>query len=238
MQEILSDRQPSEAISVSQETNGAGRYFEIVVLHEDHVVRTGLSTMLAARPEVLSVTLAADADELVGKVFECRPHVAMLPAKAVCESADQLREVLQRCGTKVLLLLRASDRIAAVRSSRVTVSGFLVESTVTEQSLSNALQSLHRGEMSMPSDVMWELLADGGGGGSDHGERLHQLTPREQETLVLLTEGLSNKQIARRLGISEHGTKRHVANVLAKLNCPNRTLAAALAVRDGLVPPS
>ena len=61
-------------------------------------------------------------------------------------------------------------------------------------------------------------------------------TPREQQTLALLVEGLPNKQIARRLGISEHGAKRNVANILAKLNVPNRTLAAAKAVRDGLVP--
>ena len=56
-----------------------------------------------------------------------------------------------------------------------------------------------------------------------------------RQALVLLAKGMSNKQIARRLNISEHGAKRHVANVLAKLNCPNRTLAVALALRHGLV---
>ena len=55
------------------------------------------------------------------------------------------------------------------------------------------------------------------------------MTPRESETLNLLSKGLSNKQIARSLHISQHGAKRHVANVIAKLNCPNRTLAVALA---------
>jgi DNA-binding NarL/FixJ family response regulator len=61
------------------------------------------------------------------------------------------------------------------------------------------------------------------------------LTPREQAALALLVQGLSNKQIARRLTISEHGAKRHVANLLAKLNCPNRTMAAVVAVREGLL---
>ncbi|MFI8951791.1 response regulator transcription factor [Streptomyces sp. NPDC053750] len=61
------------------------------------------------------------------------------------------------------------------------------------------------------------------------------LTPRELEVLHLVAEGLSNKQAARRLQISEHGVKRLVGNVLARLNCPNRTLAVVRAMEDGLL---
>ncbi len=66
---------------------------------------------------------------------------------------------------------------------------------------------------------------------------IEQLTRREREVLQALSEGLSNKQIARRMAISEHGAKRHVANIMAKLNCPNRTLAVSKALREGLCPP-
>jgi DNA-binding NarL/FixJ family response regulator len=61
------------------------------------------------------------------------------------------------------------------------------------------------------------------------------LTQRELQTLSLLVDGLSNKQIARRLGVSENGAKRHVASVLAKMNCQNRTVAVALVLREGLL---
>lgn len=61
------------------------------------------------------------------------------------------------------------------------------------------------------------------------------LTPRELQVLRLMAEGLSNKQVSRRLLISEHGVKRLVGNVLAKLNCPNRTLAVVRAMDDGLL---
>jgi DNA-binding CsgD family transcriptional regulator len=61
-----------------------------------------------------------------------------------------------------------------------------------------------------------------------------RLTPREREALQLLVEGLSNKQIARRLGISEHGAKRLVANILSKMDCSNRTSAVAKALREGV----
>lgn len=61
------------------------------------------------------------------------------------------------------------------------------------------------------------------------------LTPREHQVLLLLAEGLSNKHLARRLEISEHGVKRLVSCVLAKLNCPNRTLAVVRAIEHGLL---
>ncbi len=62
-----------------------------------------------------------------------------------------------------------------------------------------------------------------------------ELTPREREVLSLLAEGLTNRQIAERLVVSEHTVHRHVTNMLRKLELPSRTAAAALAARSGLL---
>ena len=67
------------------------------------------------------------------------------------------------------------------------------------------------------------------------GSPLAELTPREREVLCLLTEGLTNRQIAERLVVSEHTVHRHVTNLLRKLDLPSRTAAAALATRVGLL---
>ena len=69
----------------------------------------------------------------------------------------------------------------------------------------------------------------------DAGPPLAQLTPREREVLRLVTEGLTNRQIAERLVVSEHTVHRHMTNLLRKLDLPSRTAAAALAVRLGLL---
>ena len=61
------------------------------------------------------------------------------------------------------------------------------------------------------------------------------MTPREREVLRLLAEGLTNRQIAERLVVSEHTVHRHVTNILRKLDLPSRTAAAAHAVRSGLL---
>jgi DNA-binding NarL/FixJ family response regulator len=60
------------------------------------------------------------------------------------------------------------------------------------------------------------------------------VTARERQVLSLLAEGLTNRQIAQRLVVSEHTVHRHVTNILRKLDLPSRTAAAALAVRAGL----
>jgi LuxR family maltose regulon positive regulatory protein len=73
-----------------------------------------------------------------------------------------------------------------------------------------------------------------GAASSDRGP-LHELTAREREVLGLLTEGLTNREIARRLVVSEHTVHRHVTNILRKLDLHSRTAAAALALRSGLL---
>ncbi|MFE9775277.1 LuxR C-terminal-related transcriptional regulator [Streptomyces sp. NPDC005931] len=62
-----------------------------------------------------------------------------------------------------------------------------------------------------------------------------RLTERETETLWGVAQGLSNRQIARGMGITEHGVKRHLANAMGKLNCQNRASAVAVALRSGLL---
>ncbi len=102
--------------------------------------------------------------------------------------------------------------------------GFLLGPEVTLDNLAQALHQLLGGQVPMPLALARRLL-------DDFESRLRigdfssQFTSREQEVLPLLVEGLSNKQIARRMNVSEHGAKRHVANILTKLGCSNRTMA-------------
>ncbi len=71
-------------------------------------------------------------------------------------------------------------------------------------------------------------------GARDAPPPLPELTPREREVLALVAEGLTNRQLAERLVVSEHTVHRHVTNILRKLDLPSRAAAAALGVRSGL----
>jgi DNA-binding NarL/FixJ family response regulator len=136
---------------------------------------------------------------------------------------------------RVLLLLQDADNIEIAEAACLDPGGFLVERGLTTSILLTALRQTACGQVPMAPQVTSEMLAELQNPNRISVLGLNQLTPREQETLKLLVEGYSNKQIAHRLGIGINGAKRHVANVLAKLNCPNRTLAATEAVRMGVI---
>lgn len=142
-------------------------------------------------------------------------------------------------GLKVMLLLGNGDfwELSKITCMHVIRwDGFLTVDRLNEDTLYDALSRIDRGEVPMAAGLARDLLALAG----EKAEAIRvrpRITPREQEVLVLLVEGMSNKQIARRLRISEHGAKRLVTNILAKLDCTNRTLAVAKALREGLHEP-
>ncbi|MFC0004871.1 response regulator transcription factor [Micromonospora siamensis] len=147
---------------------------------------------------------------------------------------NQLAQAALSEDTKVLLLMgRSSENLDAV--TRFPCNGYLIQDDVTEEALAQAINRIVIGEVPMPAVLANRLLERARGVTTQERPHCPKLTPRERETLVLLAEGLSNKQIARRMLISQHGVKRLVANVLSKLNCSNRTLAAAVAIKHGLL---
>ena len=213
----------------------------VIVVHENEVMRRGLATMLEAlpmAPEVLPCEHAGAALTLIDKGADVIILSAITSGGVALPfaEAEQVSSRAAERGAKVVILLNSckDDSVAAA----VPCDGILVEEGITSAAIGEALTRLRRGDMPVPSTVVRGLLSEVRSlRGQSEGTPVKgsYLTPREQATLELLVQGLSNKQIARRLSISEHGVKRHVANILAKLNCPNRTLAAAMAIREGLV---
>jgi two-component system nitrate/nitrite response regulator NarL len=134
---------------------------------------------------------------------------------------------------KVLVLLGPTDLLRQARHPRA--DGFLLAHEVTPESLGRALQLLIEGDVPMPGELA-RLLLDQMTDQVPAATRRPPLTPREQDALRLLIDGLSNKQMGHRLGISEHGVKRLVTSLLTKLDAPNRASAVASALRFGLVP--
>lgn len=209
----------------------------VLVSVPNEMVRCGLSTMLLDAPSVGDVQGCGDL-KVATRLLASRQFDVLVLSPLPCpEAAERLAVLASERGTKPLLLLHSPDEQLLSRAASMPVAGFLHENDLTRASLEDALCQLARGELPMPSSLARRLLARlrRFEAAHAHGDRSFLLTPREQQVLQLLAEGLSNKQIARRLGISEHGAKRHVANVLAKLNCPNRTLAVAMALRYDLV---
>jgi len=232
-------RQPSRSDGVSQFLNFAVPEFERSALHvvlvvQNRVERLGIEQMLRSSDVVGSFRSHDDFSGAVKEVVMHESAVLIAALRDIDQAARSMLGGATRQGMKLLVLidddLANLRRLAGVRSS-----GMVSISDLSATSLHIALQRVRGGEMPIPSQVAHFLVSVAGeerdAGTSPARVRI---TPREQEVLVLLVDGLSNKQIARRLEISVHGAKRHVANVLAKLDCSNRTLAVAKALREGL----
>jgi two-component system, NarL family, nitrate/nitrite response regulator NarL len=224
----------NSAGDVLPETMGAAEPdgLRVFVVHPHEMVRCGLEVMMSDLPLVENVRVFADVETARRRLGPAHPDVLICHGSAT----DDIRELALSCqeqGTKLLSLLEGPEEQQLALASEVPADGFLLAADLTVESLGESLTRLTSGEMPLPASLSRWLL--GQLREPHRAERSYSLTPRESETLHLMSKGLSNKQIARSLHISQHGAKRHVANVIAKLNCPNRTLAVALALREGLI---
>jgi len=211
-----------------------GEGFDVVVALDDHVTRTGICTMLEQVPVVRTAVSCESLDEAIQALAVCGSCVLVLPCVEPESQVERLADLASANGTRILILLEDGDLECIGRSMSIEPDGFLLRSELTLEVLWDTLVRLVRHELPVPRVVVRSLLTREGIQSSPHRSRV-LLTGRERQTLELLVEGFSNKQIARRLGISDNSAKRYVANVLAKLNCPNRTSAVAWALKSGLV---
>jgi len=136
---------------------------------------------------------------------------------------------------KVLLLAEQLHSKNIAMSGDLPCDGIMSLADLTISALDKVLHQVVSGEMPMPAPLAKQLLSASRTRISRAAGRPVSLTARENETLGLLAQGYSNKQIARALGISAHGVKRLVGAVLMKLGAPNRTTAVITAMNEGLV---
>ncbi|MFG3254683.1 LuxR C-terminal-related transcriptional regulator [Streptomyces sp. NPDC048172] len=203
-----------------------------VAVHiETELLRLGVEAMLPRLGSVAESASYTDPAALREALADGRFQILVLsgaPGTAPDPAA------LRRAGVRTLVLLDSADVPADVPvdgpgagpSLVPAADGYLLREDLTARALDRALCQLAAGEMPMPLHLGRRLLS--------HAQAV-RLTAREKEVLTHLVAGLSNKQIARGLRISEHGVKRLVSSVLLKLGAANRTAAVVTAIKLGLI---
>ncbi|HEX2700023.1 MAG TPA: response regulator transcription factor [Acidimicrobiales bacterium] len=207
-----------------------------VVVVDDHpVVRQGLRSFLGSRQGIEVVGEAADADTGVAEVERLRPDVVLLdlhmPGGGGLTAIGRIRA--SGSGPPVLVLTSFAGADQVVPAVRAGASGYLLKD-VDPADLEAAIRTLHAGGTLLDPGVVGAVMAEVAAPGRSD-PRLDALTQREREVLSVLAEGLSNRDIAARLFVSEKTVKTHVGAVLAKLGVADRTQAALYAVHHGLV---
>ncbi|MGZ4396720.1 MAG: response regulator [Gaiellaceae bacterium] len=206
-----------------------------VLVVDDHaVVREGLRTFLELQDGIEVAGEAADGAEAIDVAERIQPDVVLMdlvmPRLDGLAAMRALRERLPQ--TRVVVLTSFFDDEKLLPALRAGAAGYLLKNA-QPQEVARAVRAAHAGEALLDPAVAARLVDTLAGGK----EPLDRLTPREREVLELLGRGFPNKLIARELALSEKTVKTHVGNVLAKLGVTDRTQAAVLAVRAGLVDP-
>lgn len=210
-----------------------------VLLADDHpLLRQGLSKVLSLEGDIEIVAEAEDGEaaiELVGKVL---PDVVLMDINMPnTNGIEATRRIKQRFSDVQVLVLTFHDEEEYVLAlMRAGAKGYILKD-VDPSIVAKAIRQVHQGDCFFPptfiNQVMEKVNRSEKEGQQDDE---NQLTKREQEILEEIVQGKSNKEIADTLFISEKTVKNHVSNILKKLDVTDRTQAAVLALRSGIVP--
>jgi NarL family two-component system response regulator LiaR len=207
-----------------------------VLLVDDHaVVREGLRAFLELQEGIEIAGEAADGEEAIAATLELEPDVVLMdlvmPRLDGLAAMRALRE--QAPAARVIVLTSFLDDDKLMPALRAGAAGYLLKNA-EPQELVRAVRAASAGEALLDPVVAARLVETLAAEGVH--DPLERLTAREREVLVLIGRGFPNKLIARELGVAEKTVKTHVGNVLGKLGISDRTQAAVLAVRAGVVP--
>lgn len=201
-----------------------------VFLVDDHeVVRRGLIDLLGADPEVDVVGEAGSAAEAMARIPAAKPDVAVLDVRLPDGNGIELcRDLLSRMpDLRCLILTSYTSDEAMLDAILAGASGYVVKD-IKGMELARAVKDVGAGRSLLDNRAAAALMAKLRGT-SDKPDPLSGLTDQERTLLGLLSEGLTNKQIADRMFLAEKTVKNYVSRLLAKLGMERRTQAAVFA---------
>jgi DNA-binding NarL/FixJ family response regulator len=198
-----------------------------VLVVDDHImVRKGLVHLLSAADGLEVVGEAANGREAVDQVASLRPDVVLMDLQMPeMDGVSATREVSALGLSQVLVLTSFSDTERIVAALDAGAVGYMLKDAEPDD-LVEAVRSVARGDSPLHPRVARQLLTSRSPRASGP-----VLTTREREVLELVRDGLANKQIARRLGITERTVKAHLTSVFSTIGVADRTAAALWAER-------
>ncbi|REE98446.1 response regulator transcription factor [Thermomonospora umbrina] len=216
---------------------------KVIVVDDQNIVRAGFAALLNSQPDITVVGEAGDGREAVVLAERTRPDVVVMDIRMPgMDGIEATRRMLaQPCheAMRVLVLTTFDVDEYVYEALAVGASGFLLKDATAEE-LVSAVRVVARGDSLLAPQVTGRLIREFTRQRRTRPQapaELATLTARETEVLVLIAGGLSNGEIARRLVVSEHTVKTHVARVFTKLAVRDRAQAVMLAYESGLVTP-
>ena len=215
------------------------RPLRLLVVDDHEIVRQGLVALLDRREGFEVVAQAGSVAEAIAESAKFEPDIVVmdvrLPDGTGIEACREIRAA--RPETRVIMLTSYPDEEAVLSAIIAGASGYLLKQ-IRGRDLVSALESVGRGESlldpAVTERVLQRVRTAASGGAADE---LADLTSQERKILLLVAEGMTNKEIATDVFLSDKTVKNYVSSILSKLNLQRRTQAAAFVAKHHLGEP-
>jgi DNA-binding NarL/FixJ family response regulator len=200
-----------------------------VLTVDDHaLVRKGIAAILASQPDMSVVAEASNGCEAVEEFRSHRPDITLMdlqmPEMNGLDAMIAIRAEFP--DARIIMLTTYAGDVQVLRAMKVGARGYLLK-TLLDKELLETIRAVHAGKKVLSAEASYEL--------AEHATS-DALTPAEIDVLRLIAAGHANKQIAHQLSITEDSVKGRVKNILSKLGATDRTQAAMIGVRRGIIP--
>ncbi|QJC54548.1 response regulator transcription factor [Paenibacillus albicereus] len=193
----------------------------VIVVDPYQLVRRGITSILSGVDSIHVVGEASDRKEAQALIQSLRPDICIMNNRINQQSGldviGQLRQAGAAC--RFVYLTSSMPPAELKRALELEVEGLVLKEALPEE-LIHAIRMISRGRKYYDVELLESRLTD------QPADITAGLTPKESEVLQMLSEGLSNKEIAARLVVTEYTVKKHVSQILSKLDLPDRTKAA------------
>ncbi|ABR46716.1 two component transcriptional regulator, LuxR family [Alkaliphilus metalliredigens QYMF] len=194
-----------------------------ILIVDDHpLVRKGIASILFLEKDVHEIKEAENIEEAIDMMAKFSPEITLIDLNLGRQDGLEIVNKARAKGmaTKFIVLTSSSKREDFLRAREAGVDGYILKEAFAEDIL-YALRIVLRGKKFIDPEVIQYQTSD-----IRENSHLDELTPRERDVLTELGKGLSNFEIGKQLFISEHTVKKHVSNILSKLELNHRTQAA------------
>ena len=207
-----------------------------IMIADDHsMIREGLKNLLELDGDIQVIAEAVDGEDCLNKLQVVKPDVLLLdinmPKKNGLEVLKSLKS--KKSTLKVLVLTVHNEIEYLMKAVDIGVNGYVLKDSESAE-LKKAIFTVAEGESYIQPSLIPALNAKMIETNKD-AEKIKSLTKRELDVLKLLAVGMYNKEVGKRLEISERTVKNHVSNIFKKLGVTDRTQAAVFAIRNNLV---
>lgn len=213
----------------------------VLLVDDSELVRRGIKTVLSTQSDP-PIQVVGEAGDVAGAMAAClrhKPDIVLLDIRLPDGSGlDACRQILQQLPeTRVVILTSYSNDNFVYEAVTAGAQGYLMKE-IDPAGLAQALTDVAAGRSILDPDATSRVLRLlRGNGGPETGTDLSVLSNQERRVLALVADGLTNKQVGERLGLSENTVKNYLVNVFEKLQVKRRAHAAAIYVQQGVPKP-